>query len=102
VYTSRTPEEGAHSPSCPNGLLIDFFLHLLLLAGQVVAAKVPIIKCVERLTGIQVDVSMGTTNGLAALQLAGHLRQAFPPMPSLTLLLKSFLLMKDMNGVSRE
>lgn len=62
-------------------------------------AKVPLIKFIDRLTGIRVDMSFENDSGLFAVDTFRHWKQRFPAMPALVMLIKQFLLMRKLNEV---
>jgi non-canonical poly(A) RNA polymerase PAPD5/7 len=67
---------------------------------QVIAkAKVPIIKFVDRLTGLKVDISFENTTGITALSSFNSWKAEFPQFTALVTLIKQFLLMRDLNEV---
>ena len=63
------------------------------------AAKVPIIKFIDRITGIRVDISFENSTGLVANQTFLQWKEQFPAMPILVILIKQFLLMRGLNEV---
>ena len=62
-------------------------------------AKVPIIKFVDRLTGLKVDLSFESYTGITALETFQLWRKQFPAMPALVTLVKQFLLIRGLNEV---
>ena len=62
-------------------------------------AKVPLIKFIDRLSGIRVDMSFENDSGLFAVDTFRHWKQQFPAMPALVMLIKQFLLMRKLNEV---
>jgi non-canonical poly(A) RNA polymerase PAPD5/7 len=67
---------------------------------QIVAkAKVPIIKFVDRLTGLKVDISFENTTGITALSSFNAWKATYPQFTPLVTLVKQFLLMRDLNEV---
>ena len=63
------------------------------------SAKVPLVKYVDRLTGILVDVSFENNTGLIANDTFNAWKLQFPAMPILATLIKQFLLMRGLNEV---
>ncbi|KAL2022048.1 hypothetical protein VTK56DRAFT_6288 [Thermocarpiscus australiensis] len=60
-------------------------------------AKVPLVKFVERKTGLKVDVSFENKTGLTAIGTFKAWRDQYPGMPALVTLIKHFLLMRGLN-----
>ena len=68
---------------------------------MIAAAKVPIIKFDDTLTGLAFDVSFDGANGPKTAILVANLMHRLPPMRQLVIILKLFLQQRDMNEVSR-
>lgn len=62
-------------------------------------AKVPIIKFVDKLTGIHCDLSLDNDSGLKAMETFDSWRRTWPFLPLLLSVLKQWLLMRDLNEV---
>ena len=62
-------------------------------------AKVPLIKFVDRITSLRVDVSFENKTGLVANGTFDGWKQQFPAMPILATLVKQFLMMRGLNEV---
>ena len=62
-------------------------------------AKVPIIKFVDRLTGIKVDVSFENETGIVANETFKGWKTKYPAMPVLVTVIKQFLMMRGLNEV---
>jgi len=62
-------------------------------------ASVPIIKMVDRLTGIKVDISFNMINGVKAAELIKLFKKEFPALPKLVCVLKQFLAVRDLSCV---
>ena len=62
-------------------------------------AKVPIVKFVDRLTGIRVDVSFENQTGIVANATFKRWKEEFPAMPILVTIIKQFLMMRGLNEV---
>lgn len=81
----------------------DFIKRSRMAAGDevevIAGAKVPIIKFVDSLSKIRVDMSFENDSGLHAVNTFHHWREQFPAMPSLVTLIKQFLLMRKLNEV---
>jgi non-canonical poly(A) RNA polymerase PAPD5/7 len=83
------------------------FMQMLVVRGiaaregqEVIAkAKVPIIKFVDVLTGLKVDISFENTSGITAIKTFSDWKEQFPAMPILVTLLKQFLLMRGLGEV---
>lgn len=68
--------------------------------SQIIAkAKVPIVKFVDRLTGLHVDISFENTTGITALSSFDAWKAQYPQFTVLVTLIKQFLLMRDLNEV---
>lgn len=65
----------------------------------IASAKVPIVKFVDRLTGIRVDVSFENDTGLMANRTFEAWKIQFPAMPMLVTIVKQFLMMRGLNEV---
>ncbi|KAK5169782.1 uncharacterized protein LTR77_005760 [Saxophila tyrrhenica] len=62
-------------------------------------ARVPIVKFVESLTGIKVDISFENDSGLKANETFAKWKEAYPAMPIIVVLIKQMLAMRDLNEV---
>ena len=62
-------------------------------------AKVPLIKFVDQITGIRVDMSFENQTGLTANDTFKTWKSQFPAMPIIVMLIKQFLLMRGLNEV---
>ncbi|XP_072403425.1 terminal nucleotidyltransferase 4B [Chiloscyllium punctatum] len=62
-------------------------------------ATVPIIKLTDTYTEVKVDISFNVQNGVKAAQLIHEFIKKFPVLPYLVLVLKQFLLQRDLNEV---
>lgn len=62
-------------------------------------AKVPIIKFVDRLTGLKVDLSFDNSTGIAANETFQVWKSQFPAMPVIVAVIKQFLLLRGLNEV---
>ncbi|XP_026278438.1 terminal nucleotidyltransferase 4B isoform X2 [Frankliniella occidentalis] len=62
-------------------------------------ASVPIVKFTDRLSEIRVDVSFNMSNGVKSAELIKKFKQRYPVLYSLVLVLKQFLLQRDLNEV---
>ncbi|XP_034257119.1 terminal nucleotidyltransferase 4B-like isoform X2 [Thrips palmi] len=62
-------------------------------------ASVPIVKFTERLSDVRVDVSFNMSNGVKSAELIKKFKLRYPVLYSLVLVLKQFLLQRDLNEV---
>ncbi|KAF2205014.1 hypothetical protein GQ43DRAFT_437444 [Delitschia confertaspora ATCC 74209] len=62
-------------------------------------AKVPIVKFVDSLTRLHVDISFETANGVEAQDTFKEWKKSYPDMPILVALVKQFLVMRGLNEV---
>ena len=62
-------------------------------------AKVPLVKFVDRITMIKVDVSFENNTGVIANDTFALWKKQFPAMPLLVTIIKQFLMMRGMNEV---
>lgn len=65
----------------------------------IVGAKVPLVKFVDRITAIKVDVSFENNTGVVANDTFALWKKQFPAMPLLVTIIKQFLMMRGMNEV---
>jgi non-canonical poly(A) RNA polymerase PAPD5/7 len=65
----------------------------------ITSAKVPLIKFVDQMTGIKVDMSFENQTGLTANNTFNAWKNQFPAMPIIVTLIKQFLLMRGLNEV---
>ncbi|KAI1003057.1 hypothetical protein K3495_g5143 [Podosphaera aphanis] len=63
----------------------------------VLKAKVPLVKYIDSLTGLKVDISFENTTGLVANKTFRSWKEMFPAMPILVTLIKQFLTMRGLN-----
>ena len=64
------------------------------------SAKVPIIKFVERISGLKVDLSFNNDTGLVANQTVQSWKSQYTAMPILVAVIKQFLMIRGLNDVS--
>lgn len=64
-----------------------------------VKARVPIVKFVDAVTGIKVDISFENNSGLKANETFQRWKKDYPAMPVLVVLIKQMLAMRDLNEV---
>ena len=64
---------------------------------MITKAKVPLVKYIDKLTGLKVDISFENTTGLVANQTFQDWKTQFPAMPVLVTLIKHLLAMRGLN-----
>ncbi|KAI9653497.1 MAG: hypothetical protein M1829_001290 [Trizodia sp. TS-e1964] len=62
-------------------------------------AKVPLVKFIDHLTGIKVDISFESDTGIIATSTFQEWKSLYPAMPILVTLIKQFLMMRGLNEV---
>lgn len=62
-------------------------------------AKVPIVKFIDKKTGIKVDISFENDTGLVANNTFQEWKEKYPAMPPLVLLIKQLIAMRGLNEV---
>uniref|UniRef100_A0A4W6E6V8 Terminal nucleotidyltransferase 4B n=1 Tax=Lates calcarifer TaxID=8187 RepID=A0A4W6E6V8_LATCA len=62
-------------------------------------ATVPIIKLTDTFTEVKVDISFNVKSGVKAARLIKEFKEKYPVLPYLVLVLKQFLLQRDLNEV---
>lgn len=78
----------------------DFLFQNGFCAGTVeivIKAKVPLVKYVDKVTGLKVDVSFENDTGLLANDTFQTWKRQYPAMPILVTLIKQFLAMRGLN-----
>lgn len=60
-------------------------------------ARIPLVKFVDKLTGLKVDVSFDNMSGVTAIDTFLSWKAQYPMMPILVTLIKQFLLMRGLN-----
>ena len=107
VITSRTFRETGRPVFCQSGTKMFKLARSLEDAGiaerkcvEVIhKAKVPIIKFVDKLTGLRVDVSFENSTGTTANSTFATWKSQYPAMPIVVTLIKQFLMMRGLNEV---
>jgi non-canonical poly(A) RNA polymerase PAPD5/7 len=66
----------------------------------IVNAKVPIIKFVDRVSGLRVDLSFDNDTGVTANETFHKWKLQYPAMPILVSIIKHFLMMRGLNDVA--
>lgn len=61
--------------------------------------QVPIVKFTDRISDVKVDISFNMSNGVRSAELIKEFCLQFPVLPKLVLVLKQFLLQRDLNEV---
>jgi non-canonical poly(A) RNA polymerase PAPD5/7 len=62
-------------------------------------ARVPILKFVDKLTGLRVDLSFDNDSGLLANETFQRWKAEYPAMPVIAAIIKQFLLLRGLNEV---
>jgi non-canonical poly(A) RNA polymerase PAPD5/7 len=62
-------------------------------------ARVPILKFVDKLSGLRVDLSFDNNGGLSAIHTMQSWKAAYPSMPIVVAVIKQFLLLRGLNEV---
>lgn len=65
----------------------------------IVGAKVPLVKFVDRITALKVDISFENDTGIKANDTFSAWKQQYPAMPILVTVIKQFLQMRGLNEV---
>ncbi|KAH7309661.1 hypothetical protein B0I35DRAFT_397716 [Stachybotrys elegans] len=60
-------------------------------------ARIPLVKFVDKLTGLKVDVSFENLGGVTAIETFMRWKERYPAMPTLVTVIKHFLLMRGLN-----
>lgn len=82
--------------------LLTILLVGIALKGSIVViakAKVPLVKYIDHLTKLKVDISFENDTGVIANHTYRAWQSEFPAMPVLVTLIKQYLLMRNMNEV---
>ncbi|KAK5559463.1 hypothetical protein LTR46_002505 [Exophiala xenobiotica] len=108
VYVTRNmrpgvlPERGASRP-----LLSKFGAYLrrhhIARPGSVLAigfAKVPILKFVDNISGLKVDLSFNNDTGMTAIETFQKWKETYPAMPIIVAIVKQYLMMRGLNDVA--
>ena len=70
------------------------------LVKPIFQAKVPIIKFVEKVSGLKVDLSFDNDTGVTANETFHRWKAQYPAMPILVSIIKHFLMMRGLNDVA--
>ena len=68
--------------------------------NMILFAKVPIIKFVERLSGLKIDLSFNNDSGIVANDTFQKWKAAYPAMPIVVSVVKHFLMIRGLNDVA--
>ncbi|EXJ90525.1 hypothetical protein A1O1_03628 [Capronia coronata CBS 617.96] len=63
-------------------------------------AKVPIIKFVDRVSGLKVDLSFDNDSGIVAIDTFQKWKKEYPAMPVIVAIIKQFLMIRGLNDVA--
>ncbi|EXJ80980.1 hypothetical protein A1O3_07268 [Capronia epimyces CBS 606.96] len=63
-------------------------------------AKVPIIKFVDRISGLKVDLSFDNDSGIVAIDTFQQWKKQYPAMPVIVAIVKQFLMIRGLNDVA--
>jgi len=66
----------------------------------IAGAKVPIIKFVDRVSGLKVDLSFNNETGIVANETFQKWKKAYPAMPIIVSVVKQYLMIRGLNDVS--
>lgn len=104
AFCSKTFMNGGRQSSPSNSQMRRFanFIQSESLAADnkvvtILKAKVPLVKYVDRTTGLKVDVSFENDSGIIAIDTFKAWKAQWPAMPILVTLIKQFLLMRGLN-----
>lgn len=78
-------------------LLVAQGLAVVGLTSVIAHARIPLVKYVDKLTGLKVDVSFENLGGVKAIDTFLKWKLEYPTMPILVTLVKHFLLMRGLN-----
>lgn len=62
-------------------------------------SKVPIVKLTDSETDVKVDISFNMSSGVNSARLIKEYKETYPALPKLVMVLKQFLLQRDLNEV---
>ncbi|KAJ9636009.1 hypothetical protein H2204_005506 [Knufia peltigerae] len=63
-------------------------------------AKVPLLKFVDKISGLKIDLSFDNDTGIAAIETFHRWKSAYPAMPIIVSIVKQYLMMRGLNDVS--
>lgn len=67
---------------------------------SIAKAKVPIIKFVDKISGLKIDLSFNNDTGVVAIDTFRKWKQQYPIMPIIVSVVKQFLMIRELNDVS--
>ncbi|OAL39403.1 hypothetical protein AYO20_01273 [Fonsecaea nubica] len=106
VYLTRNFRPGRFSQDDSRRLVYDCarFLRTRNIAEGLVVpiprAKVPIIKFVDRISGLKIDLSFDNDTGVVAIDTFHKWKQEYPVMPMIVSVVKQYLMIRGLNDVS--
>lgn len=111
VFLDRTFRPRALSTGLPQKPSRNFFHNTLdFITKQRIArpgsivpvwfAKVPIIKFVENVSGLKIDLSFNNNTGVTANETFHTWREVYPAMPIITSVVKQYLMIRGLNDVA--
>lgn len=66
----------------------------------IVHAKVPLLKFVDKISGLKIDLSFDNDTGITAIETFHRWKTAYPAMPIIVSIVKQYLMMRGLNDVS--
>ncbi|KIW19881.1 hypothetical protein PV08_00456 [Exophiala spinifera] len=66
----------------------------------ILGAKVPLLKFVDRISGLKIDLSFDNDSGITAIETFHRWKNAYPAMPIIVSIVKQYLMMRGLNDVS--
>ncbi|KIY00599.1 uncharacterized protein Z520_03262 [Fonsecaea multimorphosa CBS 102226] len=106
VYLTRNFRPGQFSKEHARRLVLGcarFLREKNIAEGVVVPipkAKVPIIKFVDRISGLKIDLSFDNDTGIAAIDTFHKWKREYPVMPIIVSVVKQYLMIRGLNDVS--
>ena len=106
VYLTRNFRPGTFAKAQAKNLVYSvaaFLGRSRIAEGQIVKiphAKVPIIKFIDRVSGLKIDLSFDNDTGLVAIDTFHKWKAEYPIMPMLVSVIKQYLMIRGLNDVS--
>jgi non-canonical poly(A) RNA polymerase PAPD5/7 len=105
VYLTSQHRPGTMSKQRSGALVMSFarYIRQMGIADSVVAiakSKVPIVKFVDRISGIKIDLSFDNDTGIAAVRTFDKWKAEYAIMPIIVSVIKQFLMIRGLNDVS--
>ena len=106
VYLTRAFRPGQSSKARSGRLVYNCAAHLKkerIAQGVVVPiahAKVPIIKFVDKISGVKIDLSFDNDTGINAIDTFHKWKKEYPIMPIIVSVVKQYLMIRELNDVS--